>query len=125
MIETPHSPTLAEVDAYPVPEMLIPRIAKEHEYTLEYAAGALREAKRMLYLGIISEKAISPSQRIDMAWHEMLMFTRFYQEFCSFIGKFMHHDPTPGPPDGGKLYADTKARYETFFKEKPDPQFWP
>lgn len=119
------TPTLGQVDAYPVPEMLIPRISKEHDYTLPYATGALREAKRMLYLGVIANEAVSPSNLVDMAWHEMLMFTRFYQEFSTFIGRFMHHDPTPGAPDGGRMYENTKALYEKHFGEKPDPKFWP
>ena len=117
-------PTLQAVDAYPVPAMLIPRIAKEHDYSLAYATGALREAKRMLYLQRVSGEAVSPSNLIDMAWHEMMLFTRFYQEFCSFLGAFMHHDPTEGPPDGGRLYDKTKANYEKFFGEKPDNQYW-
>ena len=119
------TPTLAEVDAYPVPEMLIPRISKEHDYTMAYATGALREAKRMLFLSIVASAPVSPSELVDMAWHEMLMFTRFYQEYATFIGGFMHHDPTPGPPDGGNMYADTKKLYEKHFGQKPDPQFWP
>lgn len=118
-------PTLVEVDAYPVPELLIPRIAKEHNYSLLYAAGTLREAKRMLYLHAVSDQSVSPSVLVDMAWHEMLMFTRFYQEFCAFIGAFVHHDPTPGQPDGGRVYEQTKANYEKFFDEKPDTQYWP
>ncbi len=118
-------PTILELDSYPTPELLIPRIAKEHDYSLAYAAGALREAKRMLFMSAQTGKPFSPSALIDPAWHEMLMFTRFYQEFATFIGAYIHHDPTPGEPDGGALYEQTKKDYEQFFKEKPDPQFWP
>lgn len=118
-------PTLDEVDAYPVPELLIPRIADEHDYSMLYAEGSLREAKRMLYLNTLSSESVSPSVRVDMAWHEMLMFTRFYQEFCKFLGEFIHHDPTPGEPDEGRLYEKTKANYEKFLGITPDPQYWP
>ena len=79
----------------------------------------------MLYLSIFTGELISPSQDVDMAWHEMLMFTRFYKSFAEYIGGFIHHDPTPGPPDGGKLYASTKDRYFAAFKEKPNPRYWP
>lgn len=118
-------PTLREVDDFPVPELLLPRIEKEHNYSRGYAAGALREAKRMLYLSASTGKSISPSEAIDPAWHEMLMFTRFYQEFSNFIGEFIHHDPTPGVPDGGRSYLQTKALYQETFGIEPDPQFWP
>ncbi len=120
-----NTPTLSAVDSFPVPEMLIPRISKEHDYSLSYATGALREAKRMLYLSIVAGEAVSPSELVDMAWHEMLMFTRFYQEYATFIGGFIHHDPTPGAPDGGRMYEHTKTLYEQKFGEKPDPKYWP
>lgn len=118
------TPTLLEVDAFPVPEMLAPRIAKEHDYKLEDAVNLLREAKRMLYLSIVSDSSVSPSLKVDDAWHEMLLFTRFYQKFSDFIGGFIHHDPTPGPPGGGKMYAKTKENYEKHFRMKPDPRYW-
>lgn len=123
-MQTKSVPTLAQVDAYPLPEMLVPRVAKEHNYSQRDAAQLVKEAKRMLYLSIISDQAISPSVTIDDAWHEMLMFTRFYREFCDFIGGFIHHDPTPGPPDEGRLYAKTKENYEKFFGEKPNSRYW-
>lgn len=119
------SATLEQVDSFPSPEMLVPRIAQEHNYTPEYAAGALREAKRMLYLSVVAGEPTSPSNLIDMAWHEMLMFTRYYQEFCQLLGRFIHHDPTPGPPDGGNMYARTKELYQKHFGQAPDPKFWP
>jgi len=118
-------PTLQEVDDFPLPEMLVPRVAKEHGYSTKDATNLVKEAKRMLYLSIVTDKPISPSQDVDRAWHEMLMFTRFYRSFAEFIGGFIHHDPTPGPPDGGKLYQATKERYFEAFKEKPAPRYWP
>jgi hypothetical protein len=117
--------TLAEVDAYPVPELLVPRIEEEHNYSHGFAVGALHEAKRMLYLSASTGEVVSPSGLIDPAWHEMLMFTRFYQEFSDFIGGFIHHDPTPGVPDGGRAYERTKELYRTHFRTIPDKQFWP
>lgn len=116
--------TLSQVDAFPLPEMLVPRIAKEHNYSQKDAANLVKEAKRMLYLSMVSSQSISPSLQIDDAWHEMLMFTRFYQKFADFIGGFIHHDPTPGPPDGGKMYSRTKANYEQYFGEKPPQRYW-
>ncbi len=118
------SPTLEEVDNYPSPEMLIPRIAKEHGYSQDDATNLLKEAKRMLYLSVRTKSRISPSIKVDDAWHEMLMFTRYYKEFSEFIGGFIHHDPTPGPPDGGKTYKATKENYEQTFGIQPDPRYW-
>lgn len=36
-----------------------------------------------------------PSQVVDVAWHEFILFTRAYKEFCDRgLGRFLHHSPT-------------------------------
>ncbi|WP_221800762.1 glycine-rich domain-containing protein [Oceanobacter mangrovi] len=36
-----------------------------------------------------------PSQVVDVAWHEFILFTRAYQTFCKqAFGRFLHHTPT-------------------------------
>ena len=36
-----------------------------------------------------------PSQIVDEAWHEFILFTRNYEQFCSkALGRFLHHTPT-------------------------------
>lgn len=36
-----------------------------------------------------------PSQVVDVAWHEFILFTRSYNEFCTrALGRFLHHTPT-------------------------------
>lgn len=36
-----------------------------------------------------------PSQAVDVAWHEFILFTRAYQAFCDrALGRFLHHTPT-------------------------------
>jgi hypothetical protein len=35
-----------------------------------------------------------PSQVVDDAWHEFILFTRQYQQFCQRgLGRFLHHTP--------------------------------
>jgi hypothetical protein len=35
-----------------------------------------------------------PSQAVDMAWHEFILYTRQYRQFCSRgLGRFLHHTP--------------------------------
>lgn len=117
-------PSLEEVDNYRLPAMLVPRIATIHNYSEEYAAKLVQEAKRMLYLYSLTKIGVSPSDEIDNAWHEMILFTRFYKEFSEFIGVFVHHDPTPGQPDGGKSYQRTLENYRQTFDIEPDSNYW-
>ena len=40
-----------------------------------------------------------PSQVVDIAWHEFLLFTREYEVFCKAVfGRFLHHVPTENMP---------------------------
>lgn len=35
-----------------------------------------------------------PSQAVDVAWHEFILFTREYSDFCrQAFGRFLHHTP--------------------------------
>lgn len=125
-------PTLEEVDAFPLPELLIPRVMKDSGYTREQAEIAVREAKRMLYIRAAGAKTINPSIFVDEGWHAMLLFTRFYEKFANFIGRYVHHEPTPpkklAPGEKRPVnnnYEHTKQAYEEILGFKPDPRYWP
>ena len=51
----------------------------------EYLHLCRKAGKRMLAM---------PSQVVDVAWHEFILFTRNYQHFCRRgLGRFLHHTP--------------------------------
>lgn len=40
------------------------------------------------------DKEIAPSELLDEYWHEFLLDTRRYHEYCDYVfGYFMHHNP--------------------------------
>jgi len=45
--------------------------------------------------GLAGKRMVSmPSQVVDDAWHEFILFTRAYGTFCSrAFGRFLHHTP--------------------------------
>jgi len=35
-----------------------------------------------------------PSQVVDVAWHEFILYTKHYEDFCNkALGRFLHHTP--------------------------------
>ncbi|KPH94516.1 hypothetical protein AMS58_10935 [Pseudoalteromonas porphyrae] len=56
------------------------------------------EALKSFFL--IADKAKSkpvamPSQVVDVAWHQFILFTKNYETFCKKgLGRFLHHTPT-------------------------------
>ena len=122
-------PSLSAVDAYPVPELLVPRIMENHHRDREFAEAIVREIKRMLLLWQIIGSPCSPSVEIDDAWHEMILFTRYYFQFCNFLGTdYIHHGPgadlPAGKTPGKSLYEETLEHYERVFGIQPDPRYW-
>ncbi len=140
--------TLEEIDSYKVPGYLVERVAEAHGYSIEYAQDLCREAKRMLYLSVIATEPTVPSYNVDMAWHEMIIFTKWYAGYANFIGEFIHHipekpeikpqknfvektihilkdklfgtDPAPDSPS----YAKTKENYKKYFGIEPSKRYW-
>ncbi|RIE01895.1 glycine-rich domain-containing protein [Cohnella faecalis] len=56
------------------------------------------EMKRFFALTAIVRNVPMYSDDADLVWHEMLMFTREYQQFCdSFAGFYIHHQPNVAP----------------------------
>lgn len=49
------------------------------------------------------DMALRPSKAVDIGWHQFILNTRDYAEFCQRVaGRFIHHQPdefeTPGQP---------------------------
>ncbi len=63
------------------------------EQQLDKVFQALRDYFRICH-GAKNRRVSMPSQVVDDAWHEFILFTRIYQKFCSkALGRFLHHIP--------------------------------
>lgn len=92
--------------------------------TREQAHALFQEVKKYLVLAAESELAIPMfSQRIDDAWHQFILFTREYGEFCrEFAGYYLHHEPLESSPSApaesprrSMTRADFSERYARYF----------
>ena len=65
-----------------------------------------------------------PSQVVDVAWHEFILFTKLYEEFCKRgMGKFIHHTPAEGMSTPDLVKEGIKrAWYLSCLREKIDPK---
>lgn len=69
------------------------KIARKHEWKTQFALKAIHEYKKFVYLGVVSNFSVTPSKVIDVVWHEHLLFTKAYREFCEEViaYNFEHH----------------------------------
>jgi hypothetical protein len=85
------------VDAYQFPSSVRQRFAQEH-YTLGADGIATVEAATRQWFRLAARhrkaKLSMPSVIVDDYWHEMVLHTREYAEFCdAALGRFLHHVP--------------------------------
>jgi len=74
---------------------------------------------------IANGKMVSmPSQVVDVAWHEFLLFTKAYNNFCQkAFGKFFHHHPTEGMKSKTEAQRGIKLSWKIACKlENIDPK---
>ncbi|MEM6978483.1 MAG: TIGR04222 domain-containing membrane protein [Planctomycetota bacterium] len=107
------------------------RLARENNWTIEFADDVITEYKRFCILAMRAGHPVTPSEFVDQAWHLHLTHTRSYWDrFCQqTLGKPLHHDPTAGgSSEGDKFrdwYAETLKSYDAFFGQPPPADIWP
>lgn len=58
------------------------------------ATALFKDMLRFLFLCGIENEALTPPPKIDKAWHEFILYTEDYAEFCKLkFGRFIHHRP--------------------------------
>ncbi|QPH38300.1 glycine-rich domain-containing protein [Pedobacter endophyticus] len=99
------------------------RLAKENFWTKAFTEQAILEYKKFMYLAATSNLMVSPSESVDIVWHQHLVFTQSYQDFCNTIGKKIHHIPSTHNKEDFEKFKQAKERtstlYETDFGAQP------
>jgi len=95
----------------------------------EEARSLFLELKRYFVLAARHPSLAIPmfSLRVDRAWHEFILFTERYTDFCfSFAGAYLHHEPAgaaSAPPAGDAprdlAFAEFRMLYEAVFGALP------
>jgi hypothetical protein len=106
------------------------KIARKLQWKYRFARKAIWEYKKFIYLGIVSDFQVTPSRIIDQVWHEHVLFTKAYREFCTDIIHYpFDHNPEliPDPKITGIFHAqylDTIELYKKEFGIDPPAAFW-
>lgn len=99
------------------------RLANENYWTLSFTDQAILEYKKFMYLAATSELMVSPSEIIDKVWHQHLVFSQSYQDFCLLLGKQIQHVPSTHNKEDFQKFKQAKERtidyYEKEFGEQP------
>lgn len=106
------------------------KLAAKRGWTTAFALRAIAEYKKFVYLGVTSSTPVTPSKHVDQVWHQHLLFTKAYREFCTDVLRqdFDHH-PELVPVDTqtetfSEQYEDTLRLYVDEFNQLPPKEIW-
>jgi hypothetical protein len=107
------------------------RLARENEWSKEFALRAIEEYKKFMFLICTINLPLTPSDEVDQVWHLHLLYTQSYwKEFCARILKReVHHGPTKGGTQENNKFSDWYSKTLLYYKEKfkldPPIDLWP
>ena len=92
-----HRRRLRFIDAYVWPPGLIKKLRRQHPnlspQQIERVSLGLKQFFRAYHRGGYRPVAM-PSQAVDDLWHEFILYTKSYDDFCQkAFGRFLHHTP--------------------------------
>jgi len=103
------------------------RLAIENFWTIDFTQKAIVEYKKFMYLAGTSDLMVSPSEIIDVVWHQHLIFTQSYSDLCAIIGKNIQHIPSTHNKEDFEKFKLAKQRtkklYHDTFGEQPQ-EIW-
>jgi hypothetical protein len=105
--------------------LLAKKIVAATDVEKDEAVDILRELIRFLHLVHLTTERLTPSHKVDMAWHEFILFTKAYADFCTtHFGSFIHHFPDDNK-FGNKIgFKKLHYHYEKHLGIKPNPKYW-
>jgi uncharacterized protein (TIGR04222 family) len=130
-----HAQFLARIESFDIDGAAVglpfaSRLARENGWSRSYAERVIAEYKRFVFLSMISDTPMCPSEDVDAAWHLHLTYTRSYwKRFCGdVLGRPLHHEPTKGGPAEHEkhldMYARTLAQYRAAFGHEAPTDIW-
>ncbi len=98
------------------------RLAAENYWTKAFTEQAILEYKKFMYLAATSDKMVSPSGIVDEVWHQHLIFTKSYNDFCEVLGKQIQHVPSTHNREEFQKFQQAKERTTQLYEETFGPQ---
>lgn len=99
------------------------RLASEQGWTINFTQAAILEYKKFMFLAASYERMVAPSEIVDTVWHQHLIFTQSYQNFCTLLGKQIQHIPSTHRKEEAVKFKQailtTKQLYDKHFGEPP------
>ncbi len=85
------------INSFSFPDSIYRKVTEKYPHLSQREANQILNGLREYFhlCNIAGRRMVSmPSQAVDVAWHEFILFTREYDRFCKqSLGRFLHHIP--------------------------------
>ena len=85
------------IDTFRFPPSIAQKVIEKYPHLSDAEAHKVMDGLREYFhlCNLAGRRMVSmPSQAVDVAWHEFILFTRQYEVFCrKTLGRFLHHTP--------------------------------
>jgi len=105
-------------------------LMRANGWSRPFALGAIEEYRKFVFLALVADHPVTPSDQVDQVWHLHLLFSdAYWNDFCPrVLGRPLHHHPTKGGQEERDrfhgLYRATISSYRQHFGEPP-ADLWP
>jgi hypothetical protein len=106
-----------DLDATPGEYTFSLRCADENSWTQNFTTQAINEYKKFMLLASTAGAMVSPSEIVDVVWHQHLIFTESYKEFCAILGQKIEHIPSTHHKADSAKFQQAKVHTEKLYKE--------
>lgn len=115
------------IDSYEFPARIRKKVAATYPHLDDQQVDQVIDGLREYFhvCNIAGKRMVSmPSQAVDVAWHEFILFTKHYQVFCSkALGRFLHHTPAEAMSSPTMAQTGIKNAWRiTCTREQIDPK---
>lgn len=98
------------------------RLAHENHWPASFTQEAILEYKKFMYLAATAGTMVSPSEIVDVVWHQHLLFTQSYEDFCKVLGKKIAHVPSTHDRSQAEIFRKAKSDTARLYRETFGPQ---
>lgn len=105
------------------PNILL-KVQKATQLPPETAKSGLLEVLKFLSLIHFTDSKLTPSHTVDLIWHELILFTRLYCDYCEEqFGRYIHHHPGGKQEENHRQFRKTIQLYILYIGAPPIT-FW-
>lgn len=73
---------------------LVYRMVDKYKWNEAESRECFEDLKKFLYMAVMADKPVAPTEKLDEMWHNFILYTMDYDEFCrTRLGIFVHHRP--------------------------------